>query len=1524
VTGTSVATQADAIATAGATDLDSIAVLRMHAVQATDAAVAALRADARVASVELDRSRAAEAAPDDPSYAGQWSLPRIGWDQAFGSVAPAGSAIVAVLDTGVDASHSDIDDSLVAGASFVAGSAWNSDPNGHGTAMAGIVAAETGNGSGIAGVGYAGVRVMPVTVLGPDGLGRDSDIIEGLVWAADHGADVALLAFSAAGYSSALQAAVDYAWSKGVVVVAAVGNDGSSAAAFPAGDRGVVGVSNTDQSDTLAPSSNYGSDVFLAAPGTGILTLAPGGGTNSVTGTSASAAEVAGAAALLRAVDPSLSAGAVVGRLARSADAAGTVDETGNGRLNLARALADSGTDEVKPAGVAPFGDGGPFVGPYVVTAINLNSVSSESDTEGNAGTKALTFDVHLSGSGAVPTLFWRTVDGTATGGATCGAGVDYVSVSQTVGQTKNADFQIQVTICGDTTLESSEAFSLQVADNSGFSGSGGNRLEIGTGTIQNDDVANSAPTDIALSNSSVAENAGANATVGTLSTTDPDAGNTFTYTLVSGTGSTGNGSFNISGSTLRATASLDFEAQSSYSVRVRTTDQGGLFFEEVFTISVTNVNEAPSATVLISPASPKTNDLLTANTTTSDPDGDTVTLSYVWKVNGSTILGANTDTFSLAVAGHGDKGDLVTVEVTPHDGTVNGAMTSHSVTVANTAPTATPQSVATNEDTSKTITLSGSDLDADALTARVTGLPGNGNLYDGPTTGGHLITPAEAASGYVVTDLSSRVTYLPDLNYNNTSLTKDAFTFRTFDGVLLSTNATVEIQVDPVNDAPVCADPQAGSTNEDTALNASVVCTDVDSASLTYSKVAGPSHGTSTVNADGSFTYNPAPNYNGPDAFTFKANDGFLDGNTATYDVTVNPVNDAPVLDPIGNQSVDEDTLLTFTASATDVDGTDSLTFSLVGAPAGASIDPSTGVVAWTPTESQGPGSYTFDVVVTDDGTPNLADAETITVTVAEVNVAPVLGAIGNQSVDEGSTLSFTAAASDHDVPANTLTFSLVGAPVGATIDPSSGAFSWTPTDDGSATFTVRVTDNGTPSLHDEEQITVTVTNVAPTAFLSNNGPVDEGSPATVTFTTPFDPSSADTSAGFRYSFACTGGSAALATTYVGATNTSGTTTCAYADNGSYTVWGRIFDKDDGSTTYSTVVTVSNVAPTVAFDSGSTEVNEGDAATTYTYHWTDPGTDTWTQATSCGATGVKSNEAFDTTLKTGSFDCAWADDNPTGTASDTETVSIQVSDDDSGSATTTRTVTVSNVAPVITSLVAPLSPSPKGASISFTATFTDVGSLDTHTCLWTWDDGSTSSFTAAGTGNGTCSTTHAYTAAGVYTVHLKVTDDDTGAVEQDVPTLVVVYDPAAGFVTGGGWITTVAGSYPASPTLSGRANFGFVAKYKKGAAVPDGQTEFQFQVGNLNFHSELYQSLVVSGCKAQYRGTGTINGSGSYSFVLTAYDSAINGCGTTDRFRIKITDGGTTVYDNRIGTSDDMDLADPQGIDSGSIVIHK
>lgn len=150
-----------------------------------------------------------------------------------------------------------------------------------------------------------------------------------------------------------------------------------------------------------------------------------------------------------------------------------------------------------------------------------------------------------------------------------------------------------------------------------------------------------------------------------------------------------------------------------------------------------------------------------------------------------------------------------------------------------------------------------------------------------------------------------------------------------------------------------------------------------------------------------------------------------------------------------------------------------------------------------------------------------------------------------------------------------------------------------------------------------------------------------------------------------------------------------------------------------------------------------------------------------------------------------------------------------------------------------------------------------------------------------------------------------------------------MVYDPNGGFVTGGGWINSPVGAYSPSPALTGKATFDFVSKYQKGASVPTGQTQFEFQVADFSFQSTAYQWLVISGPKAQYKGTGTINGSGSYGFILTAIDGQIRGGGGTDKFRIKIwdTSTGSVVYDNQMGASD---TADPSTvIGGGSIVIH-
>jgi hypothetical protein len=179
------------------------------------------------------------------------------------------------------------------------------------------------------------------------------------------------------------------------------------------------------------------------------------------------------------------------------------------------------------------------------------------------------------------------------------------------------------------------------------------------------------------------------------------------------------------------------------------------------------------------------------------------------------------------------------------------------------------------------------------------------------------------------------------------------------------------------------------------------------------------------------------------------------------------------------------------------------------------------------------------------------------------------------------------------------------------------------------------------------------------------------------------------------------------------------------------------------------------------------------------------------------------------------------------------------------------------------------------------------------------------------------------YSVPGVFTVKLTVSDDSCGGGSAEYH-YIVVYDPNGGFVTGGGWIDSPAGAYTDDPLLIGKATFGFVSKYKKGATMPTGVTEFQFKVANLNFHSDIYEWLVVAGARAQYKGTGTINGEGNYGFMLTAIDGQISGGGGTDKFRIKIWNkvDGTIVYDNMLDAPDDS--IPTTVIGGGSIVIHK
>jgi hypothetical protein len=346
------------------------------------------------------------------------------------------------------------------------------------------------------------------------------------------------------------------------------------------------------------------------------------------------------------------------------------------------------------------------------------------------------------------------------------------------------------------------------------------------------------------------------------------------------------------------------------------------------------------------------------------------------------------------------------------------------------------------------------------------------------------------------------RITPAPDA-FGNATIT---LSVADSDGSI--TRTTFLLTVAPVDDPPVAA-AEAYATDEDRVLAVSaaqgVLVNDVDIEGdrLTARLDRGPAHGTITLKPDGSFVYTPAPDYHGTDSFIYYAHDGTLGGQPVTVDIVINPVADPPALDPIPDAVVDELSALSFLAIATDPDlPDDALTFTLdPGAPAGAAIDPETGRFSWTPSESQGPGTYSIIVRVADAGPSPSTATRTFLVTVNEVNAPPRLPELSDIEADELLPIEFAVVGQDPDDPTQSLAYSLdPGAPAGARIDPATGVFSWTPSEaqgPGSFLITVRATDDGSPgrSATTTFRVTVREVNSAPALPEIGDRVVDEQS---------------------------------------------------------------------------------------------------------------------------------------------------------------------------------------------------------------------------------------------------------------------------------------------------------------------------------------------------------------------------------------------------------------------------------------------
>ena len=688
--------------------------------------------------------------------------------------------------------------------------------------------------------------------------------------------------------------------------------------------------------------------------------------------------------------------------------------------------------------------------------------------------------DENSENSATVGTVIAATSDGGALtyaivgGSGSTAFAIDSATGEVTVADSRQLDFEATPSLTLDVRVDDG---------NGGFSQA--------TMTIDLNDV-NEAP---AIGNQvfSVDENVVDGTSLGTVAASDPDAGDALAFSITDG--DAGN-AFAINSSSGEITVNnppgLDFELIPAFSLTVQVEDSGQLLDMATLTINVNNLDEVmngndPPMLGVIGDRS--VDELATLSFTASASDADvpaqvlSFSLDAAALANGMSIDAAS-GVFSWTPT-ETQGGSAFNATITVMDNGVNPPMLSDAETISitvnetNTAPALDPignQSVAELTTLNFTATANDADDPANALTFSLAGAaPAGANMTPG---GVFSWTPAEAQGPGMFT---FDVVVTDDGNPN------------------LADRETITVTVNEVNTAPTLNAIGNQSVGELTVLNFTATASDADVPAqvLSFSlDAAALANGMSIDAASGVFSWTPTETQGGS-AFnaTITVTDNGVNppmlSDAETVSITVNETNTAPALDPIGNQSVAELTTLNFTATANDADDpANTLTFSLAGAaPAGANMTPG-GVFSWTPTEAQGPGMFTFDVVVTDDGNPNLADRETITVTVNEVNTAPTLNAIGNQSVDELSPLNFTATASDADDPANTLSFSLDAAAManGMSIDAASGVFSWTPTEtQGGSAFnaTITVTDNGVnpPMLSDAETISITVneTNTAP-----------------------------------------------------------------------------------------------------------------------------------------------------------------------------------------------------------------------------------------------------------------------------------------------------------------------------------------------------------------------------------------------------------------------------------------------------------
>jgi VCBS repeat-containing protein len=588
--------------------------------------------------------------------------------------------------------------------------------------------------------------------------------------------------------------------------------------------------------------------------------------------------------------------------------------------------------------------------------------------------------------------------------------------------------------------------------------------------------------------------------------------------------------------------------------------------------------------------------------------------------------------------------------------------------------PVAFNDAYSVDEDNTRTVTAPGllandTDSDSDVLSA---------------------IKVSDPAHGTVTVNANGSFTYTPHANFFGT----DTFTYKATDGLFDSNVATVTITVNPVNDPPVAV-ADSYSVNEDTTLTVNATAgvlandTDVEGNSLTAIKLTNPSNGTVTLNADGSLTYTPNPNFYGTDSFTYKANDGALDSGAATVTITVHAVNDPPTA--INNSyGTDEDTPLSVSAPgvlANDSDPEGSiLTAIKVSDPAHGTVTVNAnGSFTYTPNPNfTGIDSFTYKA---NDGALD-SNVATVTIDIGGVNDPPQ-AFNDSYSVNEDSVLTVNAPgvlANDTDVEGSPLSATLVTQPTHGTLTfNANGSFTYTPhlNFHGTDTFTYQVSDGQLESNVATVTITVNEINDAPVA--GDFADVSENEGQSVALSVTFS----DVDASDTHAATIDWGDGTVTTGSVNQETDTVTGSHVYADNGSYTITVTVSDRPGQSGSLSDsetgLATIANVAPTVTPASDRTaEVNQALDFVVATF--TDPGfsyapagtAETFTATINWGdGTGTTTGQVTVTQGQAGTPTSGSVKGQHTYTYDGTFTVTVTVTDDDGGSRSATFTIEV-------------------------------------------------------------------------------------------------------------------------------------------------------------------------------------------------------------------------------------------------------